>query len=120
MQTDEGKFETEASNVSGVCVIKVTGDIDMYSAAEFRQAIKEALDPVAKDLIVDLTGVEYMDSSGFGALLGATRITKARGGQIVLVGCNEAITRMLNITRLDLVFPMSDNCEMAVDAVRNC
>lgn len=115
MQTDEGKFETEASNVSGVCVIKVTGDIDMYSATEFRQAIKEAL-----DLIVDLTGVEYMDSSGFGALLGATRITKARGGQIVLVGCNEAITRMLNITRLDLVFPMSDNCEMAVDAVRNC
>jgi anti-sigma B factor antagonist len=109
------KLETAVSEISGLPVLKVAGEIDVYTAPEFKSAINAVIESGHKDLIVDLTDVSYMDSGGFGALLGATKRMRPRGGGINLVGCSEAIERMLRITRLDTIFGVF--CEVD-DAVR--
>ena len=65
----------------------------------------------------DLTGVTFMDSSGFGTLLGATRRLRPGGGGLHLAGPNSTIQRMLRLTRLDSIMQVHETAEEAVQAV---
>lgn len=119
MRFDDVRIETELQEIADVLVVKVTGEIDVYTAPEFKSAISKAIDAGAQDLIIDLTNVSYMDSSGFGILLGATKRVHPKGGTINLLGCSEAITRMLKITRLDTIFGMHCCMEEALAAAKH-
>ena len=61
-----------------------------------------------------MNDVTYMDSSGFGTLLSATKRLRPRGGSIHLVGCNDVIARMLHITRLNTIFGLHASEEEAL------
>jgi anti-sigma B factor antagonist len=101
-------LETSIEQVAGFPVVRAMGEIDAYSAPEFKAAITEAVDSGAKNVVIDLESVSYIDSSGFDALLTAVKHLKPKGGSIRLVGCSEAVVRMLTITHLDadfLTFP---------------
>jgi len=119
VKLDDVRIETELERVADVPVVKVTGEIDVYTAPEFKSAVNKAIDTGAVDLIIDLTNVSYMDSSGFGILLGATKRVRPKGGTINLLGCSEAITRMLRITRLDTIFGMHCCMEDALAAAQH-
>ena len=118
LKLDDVRIETEMEIVADVPVVKVTGEIDVYTAPEFKSAVTEAIETGAVSLIIDLTNVSYMDSSGFGILLGATKRLRPKGGCINLLGCSEAVTRMLSITRLDTIFGIYRNLEDALAAAK--
>lgn len=101
---------------SGIPVLGVVGEIDVYTAPEFKSAINRAIETGTTKLVIDLTQVSYMDSSGFGTLLSATKRVRPKGGSINLVGCSEAIERMMRITRLDTVFNLYRTVEEAAAA----
>lgn len=119
MRLDDVRIETELERVADIQVVKVTGEIDVYTAPEFKSAVNKAIDAGALNLIIDLTNVSYMDSSGFGILLGATKRVRPKGGTINLLGCSEAITRMLSITRLDTIFGMHSDMDAALAASKH-
>lgn len=102
----------------GIPVLGVTGEIDVFTAPEFKNAINRAIESGTTDLVIDLTQVSYMDSSGFGTLLGATKRVRPKGGSISLVGCSEAIERMMKITRLDTVFNLFATIDEASAHIR--
>jgi anti-sigma B factor antagonist len=118
LQVENVRVETSVQHVSGIQVLKVAGEIDVYTAPEFRIAVNKAIDAGSIDLIIDLTDVSYIDSSGFGALLGAVKVVKPKNGSINLAGCNEAIDRMLAITRLNTVFGIYPKAEDAANALK--
>jgi anti-sigma B factor antagonist len=62
--------------------------------------------------------VTYMDSSGFGTLLSATKRLRPEGGTVNLVHCNSAIDRMLRITRLNTVFGIFQSVDEAIEAAK--
>lgn len=111
------KLETAINEVSQVPVVRVVGEIDVYTAPDFKSAINKVIDSGATKIVIDLTDVSYMDSSGFGTLLGATKRIRPKGGAISLIGCSEAIERMLKITRLDTIFGMYPTVDEAVEAL---
>ncbi|MDH7482873.1 MAG: STAS domain-containing protein [Armatimonadota bacterium] len=111
-------LKTSVENVSEVPVLKVAGEIDLYTSPDFKSAIISIIDSGAKDIIIDLTDVSYMDSGGFGVLLGAVRKVKPLGGSINLVGCGENIRRILSITRLDTIFKLFESVDEAVKAIK--
>lgn len=119
MRVESIRLETAMKEVSGVPVIKASGEIDVYTVPEFKTAIYDVIDSGADNLIIDLAEVDYMDSGGFGTLLGATKRVRPKGGGIVLVGCSDAIERMLKITRLDDIFGVYNNIDDAVNAVQS-
>ena len=119
LRIEDVRMEVLLREVSDVPVVKVTGEIDAYTAPEFKSALGRVILSGADHVIVDLTDVSYMDSSGFGSLLSATKRVRPRGGTINLVGCNDAIERMLKITRLDVIFGMFPTVDAAVETLRS-
>ncbi|HEY3269090.1 MAG TPA: STAS domain-containing protein [Armatimonadota bacterium] len=115
---EEPRLETQIRNVGGVPIIDVSGEIDLYTAPVFKRALNQTIDDGHHDIVVNMAEVSYMDSSGFGTLLGITKRVRPDGGTVNLIGCNDAIHRMLKITRLNTVFGLYEDEDSAVKHVR--
>lgn len=111
------RLETGFRKVDDTEVLDLAGEIDVYTTPQFKEAIDKILDSGQNHLIINMAGVTYMDSSGFGALLSATKKLRPRGGTVNLVQCNSAIDRILHITRLDTVFATYKNVDEALASV---
>ena len=93
----------------GIPVVDVDGEIDVYTVPKFKDHLSKLIEEGHTHLLINLAKVQYMDSSGFGALLGATKRLRPEGGTLGLVGSNQVITRMLKITRLNTIFDMFES-----------
>ncbi len=98
------RIETSLRNEDGIPVLDVTGEIDIYTTPQFKEAVSAAIDQNKPAIVINMTNVTYMDSSGFGTLLSATKRLRPLDGALYLSGCNEGIQRMLQITRLNTIF----------------
>jgi len=112
------RLETAFRKLNGTEVLDLVGEIDVYTAPQFKEAVNIILDSGQKHLIVNMAEVTYMDSSGFGALLSATKRLRPQGGTVNLVQCNSAINRILHITRLNTVFATYASVDEAVASVK--
>ena len=113
------RLETALREVDGTTVLDVTGEIDVYTAPQFKDAVNGIIAAGQKHLVVNMTDVTYMDSSGFGALLSATRRLRPQGGTVNLVKVSSAIDRILRITRLNTVFATYDSIDEALAAAQS-
>src|ERR671939_2209951 len=96
-------------------VVAVTGEIDLFTAPEFKQRVSAPIDAGRSSLIVDLSRTTFIDSSSLGVLIGAHRRLKLRGGSLVVVCDDEAIAKTFKITGLDGVFTLAPSVEAALD-----
>lgn len=113
---DEVRLETAVRDISGISVLDVAGEIDLYTVPMFKSALMKSIEDGHYNILINMSRVSYMDSSGFGTLLGVTKKVRPSGGSVNLVGCNDAIQRMLRITRLNTVFSLFDAED---DAIRS-
>ncbi len=90
--------------VDGVQVFELSGSLDIATSPTVRAALSEASERGDHRLIVDLTNVEFLDSTGLGALIGAQRRAKEYAGEVRLVVKEGQILRLLRITGLLKVF----------------
>ncbi|MEO7982240.1 MAG: STAS domain-containing protein [Sporichthyaceae bacterium] len=86
--------------------IVLSGRLDVSSAADVRAALHEAIDLGAGDLVVDLAGVDWVDATGLGVLLGADRRAKQLGRRFVLRDAAPRVRRILRVTRLHRVLTL--------------
>jgi anti-sigma B factor antagonist len=95
--------------LSAATVVEIDGSIDVYSASAVGQAIQSLIADGVKQILLDLSLVGSLDSSGLGTLVGNAKAISSIGGSISLVGANDRIRRMLAITNLDRYFRTSDS-----------
>ena len=95
-------------------VLAVTGEIDLFTAPEFKQRMSALIDAGRSRLVVDLSETTFIDSSSLGVLIGAHRRLKLRGGALRVVCDNEAITKTFKITGLDGVFTLAPTIDKAL------
>lgn len=88
------------------CTITLGGEVDVYTAPRLKDALVEQLESGCTDMVVNLDGVGFIDSSGLGVLVGALRRAKENGGSVRLVCSRENILKIFRITGLDKVFPI--------------
>jgi anti-sigma B factor antagonist len=96
-------------------VVAVTGEIDLFTAPDFKQHVSAPIEAGVAHVIIDLTGTTFIDSSSLGVLIGAHRRLKLRGGSLTIVCDNEAIIKTFRITGLDGVFTLVPKIDDAVD-----
>jgi anti-sigma B factor antagonist len=96
-------------------VVAVTGEIDLFTAPEFKQRVSAPIDAGRSHIVVDLSATTFIDSSSLGVLIGAHRRLKLRGGSLVVVCDNEAIVKTFRITGLDGVFTLVPSLDDALD-----
>ena len=94
-------------------VIEVTGDLDHYSAPEVRSLLPGLVIGRGRQLVVDLGGLTFCDSSGITVLLAARNHALASGGTIVLAAVPAMTSRILSIAGLDAVLPAYRTAEAA-------
>jgi len=103
---------------NGSTIVAVAGEIDLHSAATFRNELIAAIADHSPQLVVDLTEVTFLDSSGVGVLVAVLRHAGARGGWVGLVAPTRGVRKVLEITQLDLVIPIHDTVADATEDVR--
>lgn len=104
MTHDELSIDLRTEDDGETLVFKLRGSLDLATSPTARAALIEATEKGCHDLIVDLTQLEFLDSTGLGALIGAHRRTAERGGSLRLIVTDGPIARLLNITGLVRVF----------------
>jgi anti-sigma B factor antagonist len=96
-------------------VVAVTGEIDLFTAPEFKQRVSAPIDAGRTHVVVDLTETTFIDSSSLGVLIGAHRRLKARRGRLVVACDVEPIIKTFKITGLDSVFTLAPSVDEALE-----
>ena len=96
-------------------VLVYTGEIDFNTSANVRDAIIAELDAGNK-VLVDLSGVNYIDSSTIASLVQGLQHSKGKGLSLGLVGVRDSVLKVLKISNLDNIFAMHDSVADAVAA----
>jgi anti-sigma B factor antagonist len=99
-------------------ILRVVGEIHATTAPEFSERLNAAIAQGRTGVVLDLTGVEFIDSTGLSVLLnGLRRVTRVRG-TMVLACANPTVLRLFEITKLDSTFDIVADCGDAVARVR--
>ncbi len=104
----------EGGNVG---VLSLAGEIDIATKDRVREAAEGLIAEGARNLLVDLAGVEYMDSSGLGVLKGLRSHLVESGGQVGIVSPRTFIKKLFERAGLDQVFPMYEELGAALEEV---
>jgi anti-sigma B factor antagonist len=97
-------------------VVVVGGEIDVYTAPKLREQLIDLVSSGQYHLVVDMEGVEFLDSTGLGVLVGGLKRVRAHEGSLRLVCTQERILKIFRITGLTKVFPIHSSVEEAVAA----
>jgi anti-sigma B factor antagonist len=97
-----------------IAVVSVAGDIDLHRSAALQQALLGLLDENPAKIVVDLSSVPYMDSSGVASLVKLLSRTRKLGVTLVLLSPSQKVKSIFEITRLNSVFTITDNKEEAM------
>lgn len=112
------RIETSLRHRDEIPVLDVIGEIDIYTTPQFKEAVSAAIDENQPKIIINMAQVTYMDSSGFGTLLSATKRLRPLDGALYLASCNDSIQRMLQITRLNTIFGVYPTEDEALAAAK--
>jgi anti-sigma B factor antagonist len=93
-----------SSSVDGRTVVHVGGEVDVYTAPALRRYLDEQIHRGCRDLVIDLSGVTFLDSTGLGVLVGRLKAMRMQGGVLRLAGPTERVVKVFSITGLDRVF----------------
>jgi anti-sigma B factor antagonist len=94
-------------------VLEVGGEVDVYTAPRLRERLVELVEQGSRHVVVDLSRVEFLDSTGLGVLVGALKRLRAVNGTFKLVCAHERLLKIFRITALDRVFALYDTVEAA-------
>jgi anti-sigma B factor antagonist len=107
-------FEIAERRLDGVSVLTVTGEIDMATAPDLRERLVAQEADKVSAIVVDLTGVSFIDSTALGVLVAAHRRQEDAGGTFKLVVTEPRVLKVLEITDLTSVFPVFTSVDEAV------
>ena len=108
---------SNASMSEGVEVIIVEGEIDMHVSPKFRDLLLNVFKKKSKGVVVDLSGVPFMDSSGIATLVEGLRWSKNEGTRFVLAGLQENVSHTLKLSKLDDFFEISSTQADAISSI---
>jgi anti-sigma B factor antagonist len=108
------ELDLDVTERNGHTVLAVRGEVDVYTAPRLRERIVELVSAGHRRIVVDLAGVEFLDSTGLGVLVGALKRVRSHEGDLSLVCRAPRILDVLEITGLTNVFAIHDSVEAAV------
>lgn len=111
------EFSVSQQTVASIPVLQVHGEVDVYSAPALKERIAESISGAAPVVVIDLSNVEFMDSTGLGALVAARTTAVEAGGRLPVVCDRDRILKLFQITGLDGVFEVYPSVEAAVEAL---
>ncbi len=110
------ELSLQTRTVADHTVLEVGGEIDVYTAPKLKERLLELVADGTKQIVVDLEGVEFLDSTGLGVLVGGLRRIRTQGGHLALVCTQERILKIFRITGLATFFDIYSSVAASVEA----
>jgi len=102
----------------GCAIVAARGDVDISTSPDLREALGRVVAEGNRAVVVDLSAVKFIDSTGLGVLVGAFTAVRNAGGRLAVVNDHSAVIKVLTITALHDVLGVQPTLEGAVAAVR--
>jgi anti-sigma B factor antagonist len=96
-------------------VCRPVGELESFTVGQFRQAVAEMASPTC--LVIDLSGVSFVDSAGLGALIGSIRRTRELGGQVAVACSRPNLVRLLHSVGFDRIVAIAETVDEAFAAL---
>ncbi|MEU5582990.1 STAS domain-containing protein [Streptomyces huasconensis] len=113
-------FHIDVPHTDGaLAVIALSGEFDIAAAPAVRTRALELIADGHPNLIADLAGVTFCDSSGLGALIGIWRCAKDADGSLTLAAIPDRLSRLLNVTGMDTILSAHPSVEAALSTHQN-
>ena len=98
-------MEISVKDEGPAAIIRVQGDIDLYSSPKVRQTILECVKKAeAQKILIDMTGVAYIDSSGVASLIEGLQLSKQKNKAFIIFGLTQRARAVIELARLDKIF----------------
>src|SRR5438270_10317146 len=111
-------FDIQTEQLSAEAyVISLSGEVDLYTAPEFKQQLLEVIGQGGKEVVVDFTNTTFIDSTTLGVLVGGVKRLRTNEGRLSLVCSDRNITKIFEITGLDKVFDIYATRDEAVSSL---
>lgn len=104
--------------MSGICVLDLSGRIDASTSPEVEVALGHKMNTGVKTMILNLTNLGYISSSGLRVILAALKKVKQTGGMIVLADLQPGPAEVFKMTGFDRLFPIYDSVEKATEGLK--
>ena len=98
-----GIFASQASRTNGQAVVRVQGEVDLYTAPQLWAALDAAIAGAPHELVIDLSDVTFLDSSGLSVLVRAHKRLAPFAGTVIVRGAAEQVSMALEVTKLNTV-----------------
>jgi anti-sigma B factor antagonist len=108
-------FGVATRQAGAYTVVEVTGEFDVYTAPVLEESLGELVDGGQRDIVVDLSGVTFMDSTGLGLLIKALKWTREKDGSLRIVANTEKVLKVFRVTGLDSVLALYDTLAKATE-----
>lgn len=107
-------LRTDVSSLDGWTVVTIYGELDVASAPALRERLIELVSEGSTHLVLDLEGLDFLDSTGLGSIISALKRARTNDGDLRLVCTQSRIRRLFEITALDKAFPLHASLEEAI------
>jgi anti-sigma B factor antagonist len=101
----------------GVTVVRVAGELDVATAPQLRQEAVRLIAAGRRCLVVDLTEVRFLDSTGLGVIVGVLKRARTHGGDVAVAGAADHVRKVFELTRLSDVVAMAATADEAASAL---
>ena len=112
---DEQTLQLDIDTTENACIVTPLGDIDMSKSTEFRIALKPVIEAKPCRIIVDLSHVPYMDSSGVATLIEGLQLSNQANIGFSICALSEGVQSIIELARLDKIFKIYDSKEQALE-----
>ncbi|MCI7238676.1 MAG: STAS domain-containing protein [Anaerococcus sp.] len=99
-------FEANLENDQEQILIRLKGDLDVYSEEDFRDFIENNISPENKDIVIDIEELDYLDSTGLGMFMKIYNDNKEKGKKVKIINPKDNIKKLFEITDLTEIFEM--------------
>ena len=89
-------------------LIELIGDLDIYNNKKFKEKLADIYEELDKDLVVDCSKLEYIDSTGLGSFISLLKLTRDEDKTITVKNLKKNIKKVFKITDLDKLFNLGD------------
>lgn len=108
-------LEVSTRENQNATIVSITGDVDLYSSPEVRKVLISLTEKKTKNILVDLSRVSYMDSSGVATLVEGLQLMGKYKGKLILFGLEASVKEVFELSRLDKVFEIYSDESSALE-----
>lgn len=107
-------LDVSVQSMKRVDLITVSGRVDSNTAPELEETLENRMGEGRHNLVLEMSGVEYLSSAGLRTLVSALRTCKKRGGDVRIAAPSERVSEVMSLAGLDALFQTYDDVTMAV------